>query len=76
MEVRVVKAFIHAMVWMLVGMVVMARIYCYNLGITSGPMFIDWMTVGITGGALVMFELLLIYDPSFREERKHYHDQR
>ena len=70
MEVRVVKAFIHAMVWMLVGMVVMARIYCYNLGITSGPMFIDWMTVWITGGALVMFELLLAFDPSFRDDNR------
>ena len=70
MEVRIVKAFIHAMVWMLVGMVVMAHIYCYNLGITSGPMFIDWMTLWVTGGALVMFELLLFFDPSFKDDNR------
>ena len=77
MEVRIVKAFIHAMVWMLVGMVVMARIYCYNLGITSGPHYIGWDTTAIVGCALLMFKLILVFDPSFRDESwKHYHDQR
>jgi len=67
MEVRVVKAFIHAMVWMLVGMTLMARMYCINLGITSGPMYIGWDTVAVVFGGLLALRLMLWFDPSFKQ---------
>jgi len=52
-----------------VGMIVMARIYCNDLAIpSSSPLYIGWDTVAITAGALVMFQLLLLLDPSFQEQ--------
>ena len=56
---------INALVWFIVGMVSMARIYCVQLGITEGPMFIGWDTFGITIGAVVGMRLLAYVDPSF-----------
>jgi len=70
MEVRLVKAFIHAMVWMLVGMLVMARLYCYNLGITSGPHYIGWDTTAIVVACMLLFKLLLMFDPSFKDDNR------
>jgi len=57
------------MIWMLAGMVVMARTYCYDLAIPdTSPLYIGMDTVVITGVVLVMFQLLLWLDPSFQEQ--------
>ena len=69
MELKLIRGLIQAMTWMLVGMIVMARIYCNDLAIpASSPLYIGWDTVAITAGALVMFQLLLLLDPSFQEQ--------
>ena len=69
MSVRTVKAIIHAMIWMLVGMVFMARMYCVALNITSGSMFIGWDTIVFTLGGLLAVQVMLWLDPSFRDQR-------
>ena len=69
MSVRTVKAVIHAMIWMLVGMVFMARMYCVALNITSGAMFIGWDTIVFTLGGLLMVKVLMWIDPVFRDQR-------
>ena len=69
MSVRTVKAVIHAIIWMLVGMVFMARMYCNALNITSGAMFIGWDTIVFTLGGLLMVKVLMWIDPVFRDQR-------
>ena len=59
---------ISALTWLLVGMVMMSRLYCNNLGITSGPMYIGWDTVAVVLGALAGIRLLMWIDPAFREQ--------
>ncbi len=69
MELKVIRGLIQAMTWMLAGMVVMARTYCHDLAIPeTSPLYIGMDTVAITAGALVMFQLLLWIDPSFKEQ--------
>ena len=68
MEVRLVRGFIQAMTWMLFGMLLMAHLYCHDLGITSGPMYVGWDTTAIVGVCLLMFQVLLRFDPSFKDD--------
>ena len=70
MEVRLVRGFIQAMTWMLFGMLLMAHLYCHDLGITSGPMYIGWDTTAIVGVCLVLFQVILRLDPSFKDDNR------
>ena len=67
-ELRIVRGVINALTWLIVGMVFMSRLYCNNLGITSGPMYIGWDTVWFVLGGLAGIHLLMWFDPSFREQ--------
>jgi hypothetical protein len=79
--VRVVRGVINALTWFIIGMVFMSRMYCINLGITSGVNYIGWDTVVFTVGGLLMVQIMLWFDPSFRddgwkEHAEHHYDQR
>lgn len=70
MELKLIRGLLQSMIWMLAGMVVMARTYCHDLQIPeTSPLFIGMDTVAITAVVLVMFQLLLWLDPSFQEEK-------
>jgi hypothetical protein len=49
-------------------MTVMSRIYCINLGITSGPMFIGWDTLAVVLGGLAGLHTIIWFDPAFKEQ--------
>ena len=69
MELKLIRGLLKSMIWMLAGMVVMARTYCHDLAIPeTSPLYIGMDTVVITGVVLVMFQLLLWLDPSFQEQ--------
>jgi len=67
-ELRIARGVINAITWFLVGMTVMSRIYCINLGITSGPMFIGWSTVAVVLGSMAGLHIIMWFDPSFKEQ--------
>jgi hypothetical protein len=67
-ELRIVRSVINAVTWLLVGMTLMSRMYCINLGITSGPMFIGWSTVAVVLGGMAGIHLVMWLDPSFKED--------
>jgi hypothetical protein len=67
MEVRLVKGFVNALAWFIIGMTFMSRMYCINLDITSGPMYIGWDTVTIVVCGLLALKAILWFDPSFKE---------
>ena len=66
-ELRFFRGVINALTWLMVGMTFMARMYCINLGITSGPQYIGWDTVAVVLGGLAGIHLLMWIDPAFRE---------
>lgn len=68
MQVRIIKGFVNALSMFIVGASLMGRWYCIELGITSGPMFIDWMSVIVTTLGLVAIQIIVRFDPSFKEE--------
>ena len=70
MSVRIIKGFVNALSMFLVGAALMGRWYCIELGITSGPMFIDWFSVGVMMFGLVAIHVIVWFDPSFKEEEK------
>jgi hypothetical protein len=79
--VRGVRGVINALTWFIIGMVFMSRMYCINLGITSGVNYIGWDTVVFTVGGLLMVQIMLWFDPSFKddgwkEHAEHHYDQR
>ena len=53
--------------WFIIGMTVMARLYCIKYNITSGVDYIGWDTVAIVLGGLVATRLVVAFDPSFRK---------
>lgn len=67
-ELRIVRSVINAVTWLLVGMTFMSRMYCINLGITSGPMYIGWDTVAVVLGGLAGIHAIMWFDPSFKEQ--------
>ena len=67
MEVRIIKGIVNALSMFIIGMVFMSRIYCINLDITSGPMFIDWDTVAFVILGLLAIQGVVWFDPSFKE---------
>jgi hypothetical protein len=66
-ELRFFRGVINAFTWFIVGMTFMSRMYCINLGITSGPMYIGWSTVAVVLGGMTGIHLLMWLDPSFKE---------
>ena len=66
--VRYIKGFVNALSMFILGMALMGRMYCINLGITSGPMYIGWDTVAVVLGALAGIRLLMLIDPAFKEQ--------
>lgn len=68
MQVRIIKGFVNALSMFIVGASLMGRWYCVELGITSGPMFIDWTSVIVTTLGLVAIQIIVRFDPSFKEE--------
>ena len=68
MQVRIIKGFVNALSMFIFGAAIMGRWYCIELGITSGPMFIDWFSVGVTTFGLLAIHVIVWFDPSFKEE--------
>ena len=68
--VRGVRGVINALTWFIIGMVFMSRMYCINLGITSGNNYIGWDAVVFTVGGLLMVQIMLWFDPSFRDDNR------
>lgn len=66
-ELRFFRGVINAITWLIAGMALMSRMYCINLGITSGPMYIGWDTVAVVFGGLAGMHLLMLIDPAFKE---------
>ena len=66
--VRYIKGFVNALSMFITGMVLMSRMYCINLGITSGPMYIGWDTVAVVLFGLIGIHVVVWFDPSFRED--------
>ena len=68
MEVKIMRGVINAFTWMVVGMVMMARFFCNHMAIdTNSPLFIGWDTVAFTALVLVLVQVLMAFDPSFKE---------
>ena len=66
--VRYIKGFVNALSMFIFGMALMGRMYCINLGITSGPMYIDWTSVMVITFGLMAIHVIVWFDPSFKEE--------
>ena len=67
MEVRIIKGFVNALSMFIIGAAFMGRWYCIELDITSGPMFIDWMSVAVCSLGLAAIQMVVWFDPSFKE---------
>ena len=67
MSVSFIKGFVNTLSSFIVGAAFMGRWYCIELGITSGPMFIDWFSVGVMSAGLVAIQIIVRFDPSFKE---------
>ena len=68
MQASNIKGFVNALSMFIVGMAFMSRFYCIELGITSGSMYIGWDTVLFVVAGLVAIQVLIHFDPSFKEE--------
>ena len=64
---RSITRVIDALMWFIIGMTVMARLYCIKYNITSGVDYIGWDTVAIVLGGLVATRRVVAFDPSFRK---------
>lgn len=67
MKASYIRGIVQAVSMVLFGMVIMARVYCEQLGITSGSMFVGWDTVAFTLGGVGALNILVLFDPSFRD---------
>ena len=56
---------IDAILWLIVGMAIMAALYSAKYGIT-GADYIGWDTVAVVIGGLACARFLVWLDPSFR----------
>ena len=66
--VRYIKGFVNTLSSFIFGAALMGRMYCIELGITSGPMFIDWTSVAVVTFGLMAIHVIVWFDPSFKEE--------
>ena len=64
---RFITRVIDALMWFIIGMTFMARLYCIKYNITSGVDYIGWDTVAIVLGGLIATRLVVAFDPSFRK---------
>ena len=64
---RSITRVIDALMWFIIGMTFMARLYCIKYNITSGVDYIGWDTVAIVVGGLIAVRLVVAFDPSFRK---------
>jgi len=64
---RFITRVIDALMWFIIGMTFMARLYCIKYNITSGVDYIGWDTVAIVLGGLVAMRCVVAFDPSFRK---------
>jgi hypothetical protein len=64
---RFITRVVDALMWFIIGMTFMARLYCSKYNITSGVDYIGWDTVAIVLGGLVAMRLVVAFDPSFRK---------
>ena len=69
MQASNIKGFVNALSMFIVGMAFMSRFYCIQLGITSGSMYIGWDTVLFVVAGLAAIQVLIHFDPSFKEEQ-------
>jgi hypothetical protein len=67
-ELRFLRGVTNALTWLIIGMTFMARMYCINLGITSGPQYISWSAVAVVLGGLLAIHTVMWLDPSFKEQ--------
>jgi hypothetical protein len=58
---------IDALVWFIIGMAFMARMYCIKYNITSGGDYIGWDTFAIVCFGVIAARLMVSFDPSFRK---------
>jgi hypothetical protein len=58
---------IDALVWFIIGMTLMARLFCIKYNITSGADYIGWDTVAIVFFGMIAARLVVAFDPSFRK---------
>lgn len=70
MQVRIIKGFVNALSMFMLGAALMGRWYCVHLGITSGPMFLDWTSIGVMTAGLIAIHIIVWFDPSFKEEKQ------
>ena len=57
---------IDALMWFIIGMTVMARLYCIKYNITSGVDYIGWDTVAIVFFGMIATRCVVAFDPSFK----------
>ena len=58
---------IDALVWLVIGMAIMARLYCIKYNITSGADYISWSTALIVIGGVLGMRWVVSLDPTFKE---------
>ncbi len=56
---------IDALVWLIIGMAIMAGLYCAKYNITGGD-YIGWDTVAIVVGGVLCMRWVVSLDPSFK----------
>jgi len=64
---RFVIRVIDALVWLIIGMTTMARLYCTKYDITSGPDYISWGTAATVIIGIAVMRWVVSLDPSFKE---------
>jgi hypothetical protein len=59
---------IDALVWFIIGMTAMARLYCTKYNITDGADYISWTMAAVIIGGVVAMRWVVTLDPSFRKD--------
>jgi uncharacterized membrane protein len=59
---------IDALVWLIIGMTAMARLYCIKYNITDGADYISWGMSALIVGGVVAMRWVVALDPSFRKD--------
>lgn len=65
---RFVIRVIDALVWLIIGMTIMARLYCIKYNITDGADYISWGTSAMVIGGVAIMRWVVSLDPSFKQE--------
>jgi hypothetical protein len=59
---------IDALVWLIIGMTIMARLYCTKYNITDGADYISWGTAATVIIGVAVMRWVVSLDPSFRKD--------